>query len=404
MCLNILIINCHWDNRGDEAAIRAMIDEIATIYPEAHFFIQRASGVFKSFPLRKNMRLVPAFPGRYKQLPFDILASLTNGKVCLLKNEKIFYKILQTADIVIHAPGGPSIGDIYLRQERKKLWRLMLVRQSGVPYVFYAPSMGPFHNRFRNIFRRKVLKDSSLICLREELSQKMVKEFIPEANPIVTLDSAFQHDINLKTNQKLLERYTDLSDFITSDKVIGITITDLQWNSLYKGKVEIAEQIRNVFTVFIEGVIKEGYRVLLIPQLFESSNDYDYMKSYAVNKNIFVMSDEYDCYFQQYIISKLKAVIGMRYHSNIFSAKMGTPFISISYEQKMLGFMQKAGLMDYCIDINELSIDRLNERFRHLIDNYEIYRNLLDNKKKEFKRQSHMTTELVVNILDKENL
>ena len=26
--MKIVIINCHWDNRGDEAAIRAMIDEL----------------------------------------------------------------------------------------------------------------------------------------------------------------------------------------------------------------------------------------------------------------------------------------------------------------------------------------------------------------------------------------
>ena len=43
------------------------------------------------------------------------------------------------------------------------------------------------------------------------------------------------------------------------------------------------------------------------------------------------------------------AIIGMRYHSNIFSAKAGTPFISISYEQKMAGFMNKMNLEKYCI-------------------------------------------------------
>ena len=41
------------------------------------------------------------------------------------------------------------------------------------------------------------------------------------------------------------------------------------------------------------------------------------------------MDDMHDCYFQQYIISLIKAVVGMRYHSNIFSAKMGTPFVSV---------------------------------------------------------------------------
>lgn len=49
----------------------------------------------------------------------------------------------------------------------------------------------------------------------------------------------------------------------------------------------------------------------------------------------------------------------MRYHSNIFSAKQLTPFISITYEQKMLGFMKESGLEEYCIDVNELNADIL---------------------------------------------
>lgn len=42
-----------------------------------------------------------------------------------------------------------------------------------------------------------------------------------------------------------------------------------------------------------------------------------------------------------------------------FSAKQLTPFISITYEQKMLGFMKESGLEEYCIDVNELNADIL---------------------------------------------
>ena len=36
--MKIVIINCHWDNRGDEAAIRAMIDELRVKYPSADIY------------------------------------------------------------------------------------------------------------------------------------------------------------------------------------------------------------------------------------------------------------------------------------------------------------------------------------------------------------------------------
>lgn len=400
--MKIVIINCHWDNRGDEAAIRAMIDELQIKYPSADIYVQRALGGFGSFPENEHVKVIPPFPiGGKKRRIQEQISIETKGKINLTSGAKAFYKAINGADIVLHAPGGPSIGDIYLPQETIKLRRLLAVKKAGVPYAFYAPSMGPFKNAERNPIRKEILKDASLICLREDISAKMLKEFIPSSKPVVTLDSAFQHDIDIKENEKKLNEYAELRDFVgNGQNVIGITITDLQWNSLYKGDGKTKENIRETFTEFIKKITGDGYKVLFIPQLFGEANDYDYMKSFAI-QNCYVMSDKYDCYFQQFIISKIKAVVGMRYHSNIFSAKMGTPFVSVSYEQKMQGFMKKAGLLEYCLPIRELSAKNLHEKFENMMVNYDEYKNVLAVKKDGFKRESSRTTELVCQILNK---
>lgn len=400
--MKIVIINCHWDNRGDEAAIRAMIDELQIKYPESKIYVQRALGEFGSFPENEHVKVLPAFPiGGKKRRIQEQISIITKGKINLTSGAKAFYKAINGADIVLHAPGGPSIGDIYLPQETIKLRRLLAVKKTGVPYAFYAPSMGPFTNAERNPARKEVLEGAALICLREDISAKMVKEFIPTTNPIVTLDSAFQHDIDMQENERKLKEYTELNDFVADGQnVIGITITDLQWNSLYRDDGRTEENIRKTFSEFIKKITKAEYRALFIPQLFDGANDYDYMKSFAT-QNCYVMSDKYDCYFQQYIIGRIKAVVGMRYHSNIFSAKMETPFVSVSYEQKMQGFMKKAGLLDYCLPIGELSSDNLSIKFEKMMENYTEYKNTLEVKKKEFKKESSRTTELVCEVLNK---
>lgn len=400
--MKIVIINCHWDNRGDEAAIRAMIDELRVKYPSADIYVQRALGEFGSFPENEHVKVLPPFPiGGKKRRIQEQISIETKGKINLTSGAKAFYKAINGADIVLHAPGGPSIGDIYMPQETIKLRRLLAVKKAGVPYVFYAPSMGPFKNAERNPVRKEILEGASLICLREDISAKMVKEFVPLTNPIVTLDSAFQHDIDINENEKKFNEYTELKDFVgNGQNVIGITITDLQWNSLYKGDGKTKENIRETFTEFIKKITGVGYKVLFIPQLFSEANDYVYMKSFAI-QNCYVMSDKYDCYFQQFIISKIKAVVGMRYHSNIFSAKMGTPFVSVSYEQKMQGFMKKAGLLEYCLPISELSANSLSNKFEGMMSNYDEYKSLLAIKKAEFKKESSKTTELVCQILNK---
>lgn len=400
--MKIVIINCHWDNRGDEAAIRAMIDELRVKYPSADIYVQRALGEFGSFPENEHVKVLPPFPiGGKKRRIQEQISIETKGKINLTSGAKAFYKAINGADIVLHAPGGPSIGDIYMPQETIKLRRLLAVKKAGVPYAFYAPSMGPFKNAERNPVRKEILEGASLICLREDISAKMVKEFVPLTNPIVTLDSAFQHDIDINENEKKFNEYTELKDFVgNGQNVIGITITDLQWNSLYKGDGKTKENIRETFTEFIKKITGVGYKVLFIPQLFSEANDYVYMKSFAI-QNCYVMSDKYDCYFQQFIISKIKAVVGMRYHSNIFSAKMGTPFVSVSYEQKMQGFMKKAGLLEYCLPISELSANSLSNKFEGMMSNYDKYKSLLAIKKAEFKKESSKTTELVCQILNK---
>lgn len=400
--MKIVIINCHWDNRGDEAAIRAMIDELRVKYPSADIYVQRALGEFGSFPENEHVKVLPPFPiGGKKRRIQEQISIETKGKINLTSGAKAFYKAINGADIVLHAPGGPSIGDIYMPQETIKLRRLLAVKKAGVPYAFYAPSMGPFKNAERNPVRKEILEGASLICLREDISAKMVKEFVPLTNPIVTLDSAFQHDIDINENEKKFNEYTELRDFVgNGQNVIGITITDLQWNSLYKGDGKTKENIRETFTEFIKKITGVGYKVLFIPQLFSEANDYVYMKSFAI-QNCYVMSDKYDCYFQQFIISKIKAVVGMRYHSNIFSAKMGTPFVSVSYEQKMQGFMKKAGLWEYCLPISELSANSLSNKFEGMMSNYDEYKSLLAIKKAEFKKESSKTTELVCQILNK---
>ena len=90
----------------------------------------------------------------------------------------------------------------------------------------------------------------------------------------------------------------------------------------------------------------------------------------------------------------------MRYHSNIFSAKQLTPFISITYEQKMLGFMKESGLEEYCIDVNELNADILLKKFNHLVENYDEYVGKLKQLKTVLQNKAHITTDELFKTLE----
>ena len=403
--MNILIIHAHTANRGDEAAVKAMVDELLVKYPDANITIS-LTGVTKYPDMPKQVRLIDRFPkvrDRLAQLEF-IIAIHTKGKFIITKSGKEFVDALEKADIVIHAPGGPSIGDIYSKVELLYLWGLDFVRKKGKPYMFYAPSMGPFNMKKRNKLRKKILLGAERVIVRDPISLKYVNEFTPEVKVIQTLDSALQHDVDLEINEKKYSKYKELKEFIeTHEKCIGITVTDLQWHPSYKDN-EVIQNLPKMFNQFISEKIHEGYGIIFIPQLYGANNDTNVMNKYMQKSHTFMVdafTDEYDSYFQQYVIGKIYAVVGMRYHSNIFSAKMGTPFVSISYEQKMKGFMQSVGLSSYCIDINDLSEEKLHEKFNMLENNYEKYKDKLENIHQRMKNESYKTTQAVIEILDR---
>ena len=80
--MNIVIVNCHWGNRGDESAIRAMIDELQTRIPDANFYVQRAIGNFEHFPETENVKIIPTFPvGGRRGVLQDNLVFISRGAI-----------------------------------------------------------------------------------------------------------------------------------------------------------------------------------------------------------------------------------------------------------------------------------------------------------------------------------
>ena len=198
-----------------------------------------------------------------------------------------------------------------------------------------------------------------------------------------------------------------MENFIQSHhRCLGITVTDLAWHPKH-GKTKLQSIIPEVFQKFVDNKIKEGYGIIYIPQLYGANDDTTLMNQFMRSEHTFMVeanAPEYDAYFQQYVIGKLYAVVGMRYHSNIFSAKMGTPFVSISYEQKMKGFMEKMGLDEYCIPIENLTLKQLESTFAKMNTNYPTYKKRLQEKHSQMKEDSHKTTEAVLDLLEQNNV
>ena len=81
----------------------------------------------------------------------------------------------------------------------------------------------------------------------------------------------------------------------------------------------------------------------------------------------------------------------MRYHSNIFAAKMGIPFIAISYEDKMKSFMERWGYENYMIEVDDFNANIVTEKFLMLEQTYNTYKKSLEKNRNVWRKLARKT-------------
>jgi len=419
--LNILIVHAPWNDRGDEAAIRAMVNSLKSKLQIRKMRMMMMCKTAAQFPYDDIEIIKPPlwFPERripkvtFALIHLNALLTLfTFGKLSFTRHGREFIKAVDEADVVIHAPGGADIGDLYgdrLLADFPSLFELLISKVKSKPFFFYALSMGPFSRRFWNFIRRYSLKRADALIVREEISAKCLKEQLG-LDSYVTVDSSLQNDIS----EDYISKYTTISEtfnIIENEKVIGITITDVKWHPIHGKNSGLGEKIKSSFVGLIRYLIKEGYVILLVPILFGERLEeqdvgllediYGLFKKKQTEKKIFFLPSNIDAYAQQLIISKLFCVISARYHGTVFSVKGGVPFIAISYEDKIKGFVEKIGFTDLMINVEDISAHNIIDKFTYLKNNYDIIRERLRNRSPSLKEKSRETTRIVLEKLQR---
>ena len=392
---HITIVNVHWNNRGDEAALFGFLHGLRNEYKNAKITILFKDP--KSVELFPDTEGVTYYHAQFKTNTWDIwLTTLTRGWIGFNKILKKSVRTLKRSDLIIYGPGGSVINNrFFWRKQMEYLMPFICSKLYRIPMMVAAPSIGPFDTNKSNIILRWLLKTPKVFCVREEISKQYLDQINIRDNVHVTIDSAFMNAVNMEENEAVLNQYNELKEFLVKyDKVVGLTITDFKWHVKYNKDKDLLNRIEDTFYSFIEQLTQNGYGVLFIPQLFGNQNDYNYMDKYSCI-HTFIMDDKLDANFQQYVISKLYAVVGMRYHSNIFSAKMGTPFIAVVYEEKMQGFLKLAELMDYSLPLSEISVSKILEKFSMLEINYQQIKIQLKGKNEYWKKRAAKTLELL---------
>lgn len=354
--MNILIINQHTWNHGDEAAGNALlrslrnfnIDKIDILYntvdltdtgklkaaPEAVHYCSR------KMSFMDKILIILTFV-----LPFDFIRKF----YCLGFSTKYEYQLINKYDKVISAPGGVNIGPY---KDWRYLWRLYIAEKLNKDVGIYSISFGPIPEiyLFKKI-SKFVLSNAKFLSLRDLASYQYAERL--GLNYIKSIDTAFLD------SQPITDLPSEISAIVEKLKGEYVVVPNQlnKWHPNFKN-VD-AQVFEDIFLKIISYFLAKNLNVILLPQLFGFANDSNYfeeLKNKISDKRgkVIVVRDDYSSDIQQKIISNARFVVGARYHSIIFAINNKCPFLSLSYEHKMDGTLESLGLEKCNVRIKDI--------------------------------------------------
>lgn len=377
---NILIVNQHGENRGDEAAMRAMVNGISNNIPNSRFtmicqFMDRNLNIKFDENIKILSMLIPAIelPGLAIFILFKIFSI-----ECLffLKNQsrRIILEY-RKADIILSAPGGPYFGDIYsgfIGYHELAHWLMIIIAKLyNKPAFLYSPSAGPFKIKWLNPIRRYLFRYFIKILIREEISKQFLEELLPSERVYLTADSALQKKIEPISRKNYFNSKTEQ---FNHKYLVSVSANDYKY-PLTNDPIGKKENYIKCMVKWITYIseLKDSH-FIMFPQLYGSvHSDVPFLKQLGsllpttVSWEIFDPKSNSD--EQQAAWGMTDFTLASRYHPQIFSAMHGIPYLCIYYEHKQLGFIKSLGLEEYAFDIYTLDSEAVVKKIKQAIEN-----------------------------------
>lgn len=365
---NILISGYYgFNNAGDEAILKGLLQGIQEVNPEANIV------VFSKYPVFTAKKHAVRAVNRMNPL-------------------RIFREI-QRCDLLVSG-GGSLLQDV--TSKRSLIYYLALIWIAKIfkkKVMIYSQGIGPINKKFNKFLAKRIIQKVDFINVRDEESKKELQKMGIKQEILVTTDTVFGLNMpNTEKGKKILQKMKlDLDK-----KIVGISVRP------WAGKNdEIVNKIASVCEYIVE---KYDAQVLLIPFHFYGDLNIVKKTKEAVNAN-FVQNvqvlTEY-LYVEDYLslMGNLDLTIAMRLHGLIFSVGMKVPIIPISYDPKIDNFAKNVG-KDFIVNVENINIDDIIYQVDAFMKNPDKERKIIEKKAREFAAIAHLHNRALLDLLKK---
>lgn len=403
-CTNIVIVNQHGENRGDESALRGMLYGLNKLIPSARFSVQTISPA-KDFQDIRDVEFIDTLlmltKKKLKLIYYTSAALLHRAGFRrlskLFRRNAAFIESLKAADIVISAPGGPYIGDLYQGWELTCVLPIFLAILLGKPVMIYGPSQGPFDNEKRNKWRRWLLSKVKVISVRERFSSIYLENLgIASSSINVTADSCLQKPVDKSLGKGIIDK-----EHLDSNKMLIGMVPLYQVPTANLANVFDAKPLAVSTLKLLSEIFDADF--VLIPQLYGAYRDLPSLITIAetsgLGDRIHVVPDTYDSNEQQSLIGELDLCVSFRYHPYIFAVRQGIPTVCIAYEHKAYGFAEAMNLEEYCLDLFSTTPEEIVKKIQQVWDRRDELKRHIESNIVRLEKLSLKNSELAAELL-----
>lgn len=251
-----------------------------------------------------------------------------------------YWRELSKLDCVLDIGGGDSFADIYGPKRFGYLWltkTIAIARRK--PMILSPQTIGPFSSALYRALAGAVMRRSTAVFARDDMSMAAVRKLAPSANAIQSVDVAFALP------------YTPAER--SSDRVrIGFNVSGLLFNRTLEraGRGILGYDYADLVRAFIKRLMSDsGNQVELICHVSAPEQPADDDGAVAdqlaaefpeiVRVPAFASPSEAKSY-----ISGLDMLIAGRMHACIAAYSSGVPFVATAYSRKFSGLF---GMLDY---------------------------------------------------------
>jgi colanic acid/amylovoran biosynthesis protein len=346
----VLVVNQHGDNRGDEAAMLAMLGGLRARLGACRFtVVAQVQEPGAGFPVPADTTFLPAVPGfgRLVALVVVTLAAVLRRpppRRLLDRTTRRLVEAYERADLVISAPGGPYFGDLYWRHEPLHWWYAWLGIAHRTPTFLFAPSAGPYGRRTWNLVRARLLRRfSSPLCVREDVSAAHLAALVGPGAPVeVTTDAALLEHV------PPLDRSRELGAH-AGRFLVAVSAYDgggPAYDAAFRAGIRHLATTRDTHFV-------------VLPQRYGAAPDVAYLEQLLaplageVSWQLFDPSR--DARAQRGLVAAADLVLAGRYHPLVFAVSAHVPVVPIAYEHKATGVARAAGIGDVALTVEGLT-------------------------------------------------